>query len=196
MKDYLEQSRIALSTLELGAVERCTDVLFEMWQNDRTVYLFGNGGSASTAQHFAADLFKCTLVEGKRRVRALSLNDNGPLLSALTNDDGWDRVYVDQLRTWWQPGDVAFGISVHGGVGEDQAGAWSQNVVGALRFANEHGGKTLGLTGFDGGVMRELCTACVVVASHSTPQVEGLHVVLHHLITSGLRDRIAHDGTP
>ena len=159
-------------------------------QRGATVFTFGNGGSSSTAQHLAADLCKATQVPGKPRLRALSLNDNGPLISALTNDDGFDRVYVEQLRTWWRPGDVAFGISVHGGDGADRAGPWSQNVLHALRFARENGGTAVGLVGFDGGAMLELCDVTVLVPAQSTPQTEGLHVVLHHLIATVLRERI------
>lgn len=187
---YLEESRDLLARLDVGRVEAVVDVLFEAWAAGRTVYLFGNGGSSSTAQHLAADLFKCTACPGKPRLRALCLNDNGPLLSALTNDDGWSEIYVEQLRTWWRAGDVAMGVSVHGGVGEDRAGPWSQNVLSALRYANEHGGKSLGLVGFDGGEMVRLCTAAIVVPAESTPHTEGLHVVLHHLIASVLKAKI------
>ena len=86
--------------------------------------------------------------------------------------------------------DVVVGISVHGGVGKDSAGPWSQNVLAALRWANEHGGHSLGLVGFDGGAMADLCTAVVVVPVESTPHTEGLHVVVHHLVTTQLRQRI------
>ncbi len=187
---YLQEASELLRRIDVAAVERVVDALFEAWRAGRTVYVFGNGGSASTAQHLAADLFKCTAVPGKPRLRALCLNDNMPLVSALTNDDGWDEIYTQQLRTWWCPGDVAFGVSVHGGAGADRAGAWSQNVLSALRYANEHGGASLGLCGFDGGPMADICTAAVVVPVESTPHVEGSHVVLHHLITTVLHDRI------
>ena len=187
---YLQESRDLLCRLDPARIEAVADVLFGAWEAARTVYLFGNGGSAANAQHLAADLFKCTASPGKPRLRVLCLNDNMPLLSALTNDDGWSEVYVQQLRTWWKPGDVAFGLSVHGGVGSDRAGPWSQNVVAALRYANEHGGKSLGLVGFDGGEMARICTAAIVVPAESTPHTEGLHVVLHHLIAHVLKTRI------
>lgn len=179
-----------LARIDPVAVEAFVAELFGAWRAGRTVYVFGNGGSASTAQHLAADLFKCTVVAGKPRLRALCLNDNVPLVSALTNDEGWGAVYVEQLRTWWRPGDVAVGVSVHGGTGADRAGPWSQNVVAALRWARQHDGRTLALTGFDGGVLRELCDVSVVVPVDSTPLTEGLHVVVFHAVTTALRARI------
>ncbi len=190
-RDFLRHASELLARLDADPIDRVVDILHGAWQRGNTIYVFGNGGSAGTAQHLTCDLFKCTIRPGRRRVRALCLNDNMPLLSALTNDDGWSEVYVRQLETWWQPGDVAFGISVHGGVGADKAGAWSQNVLGALQYANDHEGHAVGLVGFDGGAMKDVCEACVVVPVESTPQTEGLHVVLHHLIATALTERIA-----
>jgi D-sedoheptulose 7-phosphate isomerase len=120
----------------------------------------------------------------------LCLNDNMPLVSALTNDFGFEQVFVRQLETWWEAGDVALGVSVHGGAGGTQAGPWSRNVLAALRHANDSGGSSLGLMGFDGGAMRSMCTASVTVPGDSTPHTEGLHAVLHHLIATALRARI------
>ena len=187
---YLTQAQEILGQLDLAEIEAFTDVLFEAWTAGNTVYVCGNGGSASTAQHLAADLFKCTIVDGKPRVRAMSLNDNMPLISAFINDEGWNEVYVQQLITWWRPGDVVLGISVHGGQGRGQAGLWSRNVVRALQYANENGGKSLGLVGFDGGTMKQICTRALVVPAESTAHTEGLHVVIHHMITTLLRHKI------
>lgn len=176
--------------IDLDRVESFVEILVDAWKRDNTVYLCGNGGSASSAQHMAADLFNCTKVEGKPGFRALSLNDNMPLVSALANDEGWDRIYVSQLETWWQPGDVLLAISVHGGSGEDRAGPWSQNLVKACRYANENAGSSLALAGFDGGVMQEICDVCLTIPVDSTPLTEGLHPLLHHLITSLLHSRM------
>ena len=189
-QEYLKQVREVLGRLDPADVDGFTDVLYTAWESGNTIYACGNGGSAGTAQHMAADLFKCTIVPDMPRFRVMSLNDNMPLISALINDDGWDEVYVQQLLTWWKPGDVVLGISVHGGRGQDKAGLWSQNVVKAIQYANEHGGKSLGLVGFDGGVMKEVCTKALVVPIDSTPHTEGLHVVIHHMITTLLRERI------
>src|SRR5207249_11959902 len=130
----------------------------------------------------ACDLSKATIVAGKPRLKAFALVDNIPLVSALTNDDGWDSVYLEQLRSCFRPGDAVIGISVHGGSGRDKAGAWSQNLLRAVEFAKRHGGVTIGLAGFDGGAMKELCDHCIVVPYDTTPHVESYHVAVHHLI--------------
>jgi D-sedoheptulose 7-phosphate isomerase len=116
-------------------------------------------------------------------LRAISLVDNIPLNSALINDEGWSEVFVQQLERMFDKGDVVIALSVHGGAGQDKAGAWSQNLLKAIDYVNKNGGKSIGLSGFDGGAMKTLCTCCITVPANSTPIVESFHVVLHHLIT-------------
>jgi D-sedoheptulose 7-phosphate isomerase len=167
---------------------RFIDVLADAWRGGHTVFTCGNGGSAGTATHFAADLAKYTWHEGKPRLRALSLCDNVPLLSALTNDNGFDQIFSWQLESLMRPGDVLVAISVHGGKGKDKAGAWSQNLLRAVDAARRMGGKVLGLAGFDGGALKEMADVCVVVPARSTPHVEAFHVCYHHMIVQRLRD--------
>jgi D-sedoheptulose 7-phosphate isomerase len=151
--------------------------------------LFGNGGSASTASHFCSDLFKTANVENKKRFRAICLNDNLSVVSALINDSGWETVYIEQLVNLMDIGDVAIAISVHGGSGRDKSGQWSQNILRAIEYANKKG-KTIGFSGFDGGPLKEIATACVVVPKNSTPQVESFHLWLEHMIVFCLKKRI------
>src|SRR3989338_11548378 len=120
----------------------------------------------------------------------MALVDNIPLASAITNDRGWENLYVSQLETFYKPGDVGIGISVHGGSGKDIGGQWSQNLLKGLQYIKDRGGKTIGLSGFDGGPMTTLVDIGIVVPAQSTPIVEGMHVVLHHLIVFGLKEKI------
>lgn len=188
--DFLGGIEKICKTIRREDINRVVDVLYEAWQSDRQVFLIGNGGSASTASHFACDLNKCTIHEGKRRMRALCLNDNLPHVSALTNDEGWENIYVEQLKHFFRPGDVVLGISVHGGKGRDKAGAWSQNLLKAMQYAREREGRVLGFAGFNGGAFPEVCEACVIVPYPTTPHVEAFHVALHHLVTWCLSERI------
>ena len=172
-------------------LDQAIEVLFDAWKNERWVYIMGNGGSASTATHLAADLSK-TICEkpGDKGLKAMALVDNIPLVSALTNDWGWENVYSEQLANFYVEGGVGIAISVHGGSGKDVAGNWSQNLMKGLQFIKDRGGKTIGLSGFDGGPMKNLVDVGIVVPVPSTPLVEGLHVVLHHLIVFGLKEKI------
>ncbi len=189
---YLGEMKQVLEALPRAEIDRAIEALFDAWKRGATVFLIGNGGSASTATHFACDLSKVTIAEGRPRLHAISLCDNAPLLSAWTNDSGFEHVFSEQLRSLMRPGDVLVAISVHGGSGADQAGPWSQNLLRAVRAAKEEYRATvIGLAGFDGGALRGLADICVVVPASSTPQVESFHLALEHLISFCLREKIA-----
>ena len=190
IRSYLDGVEAVVKKVSKADIEAVIGVLHEAWKNDRAVYVCGNGGSASTATHFAADLNKYVSDDAPHRFRAFALADNIPLMSALTNDDGWSDVYSYQLESFMKEGDVLVGISVHGGSGSDKAGPWSQNLLKAVKVAKEKGGKVVGLVGFDGGVLRKLADASIVVPADSTPQVEGFHLVLTHLISARLKEAI------
>lgn len=195
IRTYCGESASIMGRLDPTPIAGAIDILFEAWRRGRNVYVMGNGGSASTASHFACDLAKWTTMSGKPRFRVLCLNDNIPLLSALTNDEGWAAVYTEQLKAWLEPLDVVVAFSVHGGSGNGNAGAWSQNLPAALRLAKDRGARVVGFSGDGGGLMATIADACVIVPTLSqerlTPHTEGTHVVLHHLICDRLRGRIA-----
>lgn len=176
--------------IPVGDIDRVIELLYQAWQDGRRVFICGNGGSASTATHFTCDLVKSVASPDKRGLKAECLNDNLPLVLALVNDEGFDNLFSEQLRTKAEKGDVLICLSVHGGAGKDRAGLWSQNLLKAMKYIKEIGGKTIGLSGFDGGPMKEVADACIVVPINSTPQVESFHVVLQHLICSCLRQKI------
>ncbi len=174
-----------------ASLDRVIDVLFEAWKENKPVYVMGNGGSASTATHIVADLVKTICEKPEDRgIRAIALVDNIPLVSALVNDWGWQDVYVNQLATYYEPGGMGLAFSVHGGSGKDLVGAWSQNLLRGLQYIKDRGGKTIGFSGFDGGPMKDLVDVSIVVQVNSTPIVEGMHVVLHHLVIYGLKEKI------
>ncbi|HXX88300.1 MAG TPA: SIS domain-containing protein [Candidatus Acidoferrum sp.] len=187
---YLHKVESIARQVSQEDISKVIELLFKAWKEDRQVFLAGNGGSAPTASHFASDLAKFTSVEGQKRFRAISLVDNVSLISALTNDLGWDNVYSEQLKNLMQKGDIFVAISVHGGSGADVAGLWSQNLLKAAKLIKDNGGKVVGMAGFDGGALKQIADACIVVPIDSTPQVEGFHSVLSHLICDRLRDLI------
>jgi D-sedoheptulose 7-phosphate isomerase len=195
---YFEALQDLGQALPRQDIYRAVDILYDAWRAGNAVYTMGNGGSASTASHFACDLAKCTIVPGKKRLRATALVDNVALVSAWTNDSGFGSIFAGQLDPWLQAGDVVIELSVHGGSGDGEAGPWSQNLVQAARLAKQRGARVIGFSGFGGGALKEMADVCLVVPVDEeplgTPLVESYHVVLHHLICVALRLRIAEDG--
>lgn len=188
---YLQEIGAISKQILQDDINQVIEILHDAWKEEKQVFLAGNGGSASTATHFACDLAKFTAIEGKTRFKSICLNDNIPLVSALTNDLGWENVYIEQLMNLMRPGDIFVPISVHGGSGADSAGLWSQNLLKATKYVQENGGKVLGLAGFDGGTLKKIADVCIVVPFNSTPHVEGFHAVLTHLICARLRELIS-----
>jgi D-sedoheptulose 7-phosphate isomerase len=190
IEKYFQEIKEICDNISREDIDKAIELLFDAWKNERQVFLCGNGGSAGTATHFMCDLFKVTIVEGKKRFKSYCLNDNIPLMSALINDNGFDNLFIEQLKNLYRKGDVLICLSVHGGSGKDKAGIWSQNLLKAMDFVNKNGGKTIGFAGFDGGAMKDQADVCVVVPFDATPHVEAFHVVLQHLIAFRLKEKI------
>jgi len=191
IEQYFTEIKDIADTISRQDIDAAIELFFNAWKKGNQVFFCGNGGSAGTATHFMCDLFKVTIVKDAPRFRALCLNDNIPLMTALINDEGFDNLFSEQLKNLYQPGDVLVCFSVHGGSGQDNAGLWSQNLLKAMDYVKQHGGKTIGFAGFDGGAMKQLADVCVVVPFDATPHVEAFHVVLQHLIAFRLKEKIA-----
>ena len=193
ISNYLDEVKKISDLISKEDINKAIEILNSARLKNKKIFVIGNGGSASTATHFACDLNKYTSVAGKTRFRVISLEDNIPLLTALVNDEGWDSVYHYQLENLMDDGDYLIAISVHGGSGKDHAAMWSQNLLRAAKYVQQRGGKVIGLVGFDGGALRILADACITVPIDSTPQVEGFHLILTHMICSIIREKIFTD---
>jgi D-sedoheptulose 7-phosphate isomerase len=178
---YLEELAGTLQRLPLPAIDRLVRVFLQAYSSGRTIFLFGNGGSASLASHMTCDLGKGTAPATGRRLRAVALTDNVALITAWANDTCYERIFAEQLENLLQPGDVAFAISGSGN---------SPNVLAALNFARQAGAVTAGITGFQGGQMKSLCDVCVVVPSNDMQIIEDLHVSIAHSVFRVLRHEI------
>ena len=184
---YFRALSETLDMLPRGDVERVADLLMTAFADSRTLFLFGNGGSAALASHFACDLGKgtATASSSEKRFRTLSLTDNTALITAWANDTSYERVLAEQLRNFIQCGDVAFAISGSGS---------SPNVLLALQAAREAGSINIGLTGFKGGKMKELCDVCIVIPSDNMQIVEDFHLSTAHALFTVVRHRIMNAG--
>lgn len=199
IKDYFNETEKIIERISIADIEKIINMLFEAWQQHATIFVMGNGGSASTASHFGADLTKYTIMgrgfeNQKNRFKVLCLTDNVVLNSAWTNDFGFETIFEEQMKPWIKKNDIAIAFSVHGGSGKMKGAQWSQNIPRAFELAKKKGAKTIGFSGDTGGIMKETADVCVVIPPIKketiTPQVEGLHVVIHHLIIHRLKELI------
>ncbi len=184
IQSFLEESCRLLKQLDPAAIGRAKDLLVDCYHRQGRVFTIGNGGSASTAQHFACDLSKFVIPPGQRPFDARCLTDNISLYTAWANDADRADVFVNLLRGLLQPGDVLLACSVHGGKG------FSADLVRAVRFANQGGASTISLVGFDGGALHQESTVSILVPAASTPQVEAIHLVVEHLLMSLLKQAL------
>lgn len=182
---FLEETRRLLAQLDRKAIRTVRDLLLDCYRNGGRVYTAGNGGSASTAQHFACDLAKFVIPPGERPFDTRCLTDNISLYTAWTNDDAREDVFVNLLRGLLTPRDVLILISVHGGTG------FSADLARAAAYANEVGAKSISLVGFDGGILHRATTCSILVPVLSTPQTEAIHLVIEHLLMHMIKDELA-----
>lgn len=183
---YLAELTALLASVELGALEAVVECLRGARDRGSAVFLAGNGGSAAIAAHWANDLGKATKRSGRPPMRVVCLADNVPWLTALANDEGYERVFAGQLENFAQPGDVLAVVSASGN---------SPNLVAAARLAAASGMETIAFVGFDGGALREMVTHAVWVPSPvgAYGLVESAHAVLTDIVTTCLI-RDTHDG--
>lgn len=178
---YFDNLSRVVGSLPYPTIEEVADVLMHAYETERTIFLFGNGGSAALASHFACDLGKGTASGSPKRFRVLALTDNVPLMTAWANDSKYEDIFVEQMSNFIRPQDVAFAISGSGN---------SANVLAALRAARNAGATTVGLTGFQGGQMKPLCDVCVVIPCDNMQIIEDLHLCVAHSIFTALRHRL------
>lgn len=178
LKSYLDRLHALLDRLPLKDVEQLIDLLVAANAEGRTIFIFGNGGSAATASHFACDLAKSAMSPGVPRFRVMALTDNVPLITAWANDATYDKIFVEQLDALVKRGDVVIGISGSGN---------SNNVLHAIRLANERGATTVGMCGFDGGQLKDLVALSVHVPHFNMEQVEDAHLIVQHMVCAILR---------
>lgn len=187
-RPYFELLSKSIESMPFDDVDRVANLLVRAYEQERSIFLFGNGGSAALASHFACDLGKGTVNGSKKRFRVMALTDNVPLMTAWANDSKYEDIFAEQLENFVRPRDIAFAISGSGN---------SPNVLQALRTAKAVGATTIGLAGFAGGKMRALCDVCIVIPCDNMQIIEDLHTCIAHSLFTCIRSKIdGHAASP
>jgi D-sedoheptulose 7-phosphate isomerase len=187
LSDYLARCAAEFSRLDLSEAEQLSEDIYQAYRAGRMVFICGNGGSGSNASHFCEDLGKSTLRredftnDAAKRLKVLSLTDNTPYILAWANDEGFDRVFVEQLKNFASPGDVLIAISGSGN---------SPNILKAVEWANRHEMTTWGITGYTGGQLRRQAAKGLHVPLDDMGMVETIHLLLFHWVLNDLYGRI------
>jgi D-sedoheptulose 7-phosphate isomerase len=176
---YFAELEQMVKSISLSDLRKVLSLLEEAYYNGHRIFIMGNGGSAATASHFALDLAKNTIMPGAPRLKAISLTDHVPLITAWSNDTAYEHIFAEQLANMIEPGDVVIGISTSGN---------SPNVINALRLAKESRAYTVGLLGKKGGKMKEIVDAYVLAPGQNIEQEEDAHMILAHIITRYMRE--------
>ena len=190
-KAYLERVSREFEKVDLDELQALSDAIYDAYRQGRFVFICGNGGSGANASHFCEDLGKSTLNredfdnDAMPRLKVMSLTDNTPYILAWANDEGYDRIFVEQLKNFASAGDVLVAISGSGN---------SPNVLRAVEWANRMGLKTFGITGYDGGKLRRLAHQAVHVPLDDMGMVESIHLVLFHYVLNDVYARINQAG--
>jgi D-sedoheptulose 7-phosphate isomerase len=179
INSYFSELEQMLRAISLPDLERVLNLLENVYRNGNRIFIMGNGGSAATASHFALDLAKNTIMPGAPRLKAISLTDHVPLITAWSNDTAYEHIFAEQLANMIEPGDVVIGISASGN---------SPNVINALLLAGQYRASTIGLLGAKGGKIKDMVDAYVLAPGQNIEQEEDAHMILAHVITRHMRD--------
>lgn len=176
-KQYLSELKEVLDDFNLEQFEKIVNLILNAYENEKQIFTMGNGGSASTASHFACDLNKGCCTNLEKKIKMICLNDNTPTLLAFANDVSYDVVFVEQLKNFFNPGDLVIGISGSGN---------SENVIKAIHHTKQNNGQTIGFSGFSGGKLAQMVDVPFVVKVDDIQKVEDIHMILVHMIMQAI----------
>ena len=172
-KNYLLDLTTVLNKIDEKEYEALIANLTTALENKALIFICGNGGSASTASHFAGDINKGASYGKEKRFKVICLNDNIPTIMAYANDVSYNDIFVEQLKNFMNKNDLLIGISGSGN---------SENILRAIRYCNENGGVSFGISGLGGGKLREIAGKSLVIQSNDMQKVEDAHLVIVHSI--------------
>lgn len=172
IKDYLTGLKQTIDLLDLDSIEKFVQCIEDKMGKDVHIYIFGNGGSGSTASHIVCDMNKGVCFSNDRKLKFHCLNDNVATLMAYSNDVSYDCIFEEQLKNFLRPQDVAIGISGSGN---------STNVVKAIQYAKSIEAETIGITGYNGGQLKPLVDLSIHVPINDMQKIEDIHLIIGHI---------------
>lgn len=171
-KNYLGDLKELINAIDINEIIEFIKVLENAYNNGKTIFIMGNGGSAATASHFACDINKGVSLKLQKKFKVLCLNDNIPIMLAYSNDISYDSVFIEQLKNFIMNDDLVIGISGSGN---------SKNVLNAIKYANKVGARTFGIIGCDGGKLKDIAQKSLIIKSFDMQKIEDCHMILVHL---------------
>jgi D-sedoheptulose 7-phosphate isomerase len=172
-KDYLAGLKDVLDRFDYDGFEKTVKLILSAYENETHIFVMGNGGSGSTASHFACDINKGCCIDLDKKFKMICLNDNVPTILALSNDLSYESVFVEQMKNFYNPGDLVIGISGSGN---------SENVLRAIQYAKENNGRTIGFSGYSGGKLADMVDVPIVAKVDDMQKVEDVHMIIVHMI--------------
>jgi D-sedoheptulose 7-phosphate isomerase len=184
IKKYFNIYKDEIDKINTDEVLLLSDCIYAAYKKQKTIFLIGNGGSAAKASHVAQDFSKGLISDPhfKHRVKAISLTDNVPYITALGNDEGYENIFSGQLRIFAEEGDYLIAISGSGN---------SKNIIKAVEFAKEHKITVIGITGFDGGKLKPMSDISIHIPIYDMCMAESVHSMIFHYLVTNLRERIS-----
>jgi D-sedoheptulose 7-phosphate isomerase len=171
--DYLNELKDLLDIFPHDRFDEVGETIIEAYNNQKQIFVMGNGGSGTTASHFVCDINKGSCMGLEKKFKVICLNDNVPTILAYANDLSYDKIFVEQLKNFLNKGDVVIGISGSGN---------SENVLQAVSYGKDRGARTIGLTGFDGGKLANIVDISFVATINDMQKVEDVHMIVVHML--------------
>ena len=175
IQEYLKHEVEVIGRLDVDAINSAMNLLLEAYNAEKTIFIFGNGGSSATASHFAGDFNKGVSENLEKKFKFVCLNDNLPTLMAIANDIGFEEIFRSQLKGYLKSGDIVIAISGSGN---------SANIINAVLYAKEKGNKVIGITGYGGGKLREMADIQLHAPVNSMQIAEDVHMIFDHMMMS------------
>lgn len=184
---YLTQLKKTLDRIDCDGFTAALGLMLDAYADEKHIFVMGNGGSASTASHFACDINKGCCIDLEKKFKMICLNDNVPTMLALANDISYEAVFEAQLKNFFEPGDLVIGISGSGN---------SPNVLKAINYAGKHEGITVGMSGFKGGALAKIVDVPLVAPVNDMQKVEDVHMIWVHMLMQAVYAALHDDALP